>query len=116
MKAKGLGMHLTDSNFMEAIEQEARDKEQKEKEKKQRGEARKSKRAAREQCEAEWKLIKEEHERAVEAWKLECERLKAGGARPRDLPTKPKRPSKPKPAVEDDKDNNNNNSSDEDAM
>ena len=70
---------------------------------------------AREQCEAEWKLIKEEHERAVEAWKLECERLKAGGARPRDLPTKPKRPSKPKPAVEDDEDDNNN-SSDEEAM
>ena len=116
MKAKGLGMHLTDSNFMEAIKQEARNKEQKEKEKKQRGEARKSKRAAREQCEAEWKLIKEEHERAVEAWKLECERLKAGGARPRDLPTKPKRPSKPKPVVEADEDNNNNNLSDEEAM
>ena len=31
---------------------------------------RKSKRAAREQFKAEWKLIKEEHERAVEAWKL----------------------------------------------
>ena len=52
----------------------------------------------------------------MEAWKLECERLKAGGARPRDFPTKPKRPSKPKPAVEDEEDNNNNNLSDEEAM
>ena len=47
---------------------------------------------------------------------MECERLKAGGARPRDLPTKPKRPSKPKPVVEADEDNNNNNLSDEEAM
>ena len=52
----------------------------------------------------------------MEAWKLECERLEAGGSRPRDLPTKPKRHSEPKPAVEDDEDNNNNNSSDEEAM
>ena len=77
---------------------------------------RKSKRAAREQCEAEWKLIKEEHERATEAWKLECERLKSDGVRPKDLPTKPKRPAKPKPVVEDEEDDDEDNSSDEEGM
>ena len=94
------------------IEQEVRNKEQKEKNKKQRGEVRKSKRAARDQCEAEWKLIKEEHEKATEAWKLECERLKMDGVRPKDLPSKPKRPAKPKLVVEDKEDN----SSDEEGM
>lgn len=116
LKTKGLGMHMTDPGFIDAIEQEARDKEQKEKDKKQRGEVRKSKRAAREQCEAEWKLIKEEHERATEAWKLECERLKSDGVRPKDLPTKPKRPAKPKPVVEDEEDDDKDNSSDEEGM
>ena len=115
MKGKGLGMHMTDPGFIDVIEQEARDKEQKEKNKKQRGEVRKSKRA-RDQCEAEWKLIKEEHEKATEAWKLECERLKMDGVRPKNLPSKPKRPAKPKPVVEDEEDEEEDNSSDEEGM
>ena len=36
---------------------------------------------------------------------MECERLKVTGTQPKDLPTKPKRPPKPKPVVEDDLDN-----------
>lgn len=57
-------------------------------------------RAARAAVEAEWKVITAEHKKAVEAWEVECARLKAEGVRTKDLPVKPKRPLKPKPALE----------------
>ena len=42
-----------------------------------------------------------DHQEAIEAWKAECDRLKAQNVRAKDLPAKPKRPLKPKPVVED---------------
>ena len=54
------------------------------------------------------------HDNTVLAWKLECERLKSAGIQPKDLPTKPKRPLKPKPVVEDGLDNDEEEESGED--
>jgi hypothetical protein len=42
-----------------------------------------------------------DHQEAIEAWKAECDRLRAQNVCAKDLPTKPKRPLKPKLAVED---------------
>ena len=65
-----------DKAFIESIENKAREKEKKAKDKSQRGMARKQKKAARDACEEEWRQIKDLHDRAVEAWKAECEKLK----------------------------------------
>jgi hypothetical protein len=72
-----------DEQVAEAIQKEQR---------KSNREALKSARAA---LEVRWKETKAEHEKAVDAWKLECERLTADGVRKRDLPRKPTRPKKP---------------------
>lgn len=55
-------------------------------------EALKSAKAA---LEVKWKETKVEHEKAVDAWKLECQRLTVEGVQKRDLPRKPARPKKP---------------------
>jgi len=54
---------------------------------------------ARAEADAQWEKIKADHEKALEEWKSECDRLKAEGACVKDLPKKPKRALKPKPAV-----------------
>ena len=70
---------MTDEVFVLSVESEAREKETKAREKDQRSEAQKLKRAARDTCEDQWKQIKTGHDKAVEAWKMECERLKMAG-------------------------------------
>ena len=71
-------------------------------------------RAARDACKDEWKQIKIRHDNTVSAWKTECAKLKVAGTQPKDLQSKPKRPPKPKPVVEDDLDNNEEEVSGED--
>lgn len=54
-----------------------------------------AKKAAQEALDAEWKRMLSEWEAAVKKWEEECERLRDGGARKKDLPKKPLRPKKP---------------------
>ena len=99
MVGKGLGRHLTDEGFILSAQSKAREKETKATEKDQRSEAQKLKRAARDACKDKWKQMKIRHDNIVFTWKLECERLKPAGTEPKDLPTNPKRPLKPKSVV-----------------
>jgi hypothetical protein len=91
----GMGHHLTASEFVAAVQEQndewVAEAVQKELWKSNR-EALKSAKAA---LEVRWKETKAEHEKAVDAWKLECERLTAEGVWKRDLPRKPTRPKKP---------------------
>jgi hypothetical protein len=70
-------------------------------EKEQRLAGRKAKKAAKEALEAEWKRMLGDHQEAIEAWKAECDRLRAQNVHAKDLPAKQKCPLKLKPAVED---------------
>ena len=58
--------------------------------------------------------IVQKHDQAILEWNADCQRLRAEGARARDLPKKPKRAPKPKlPAErqEDDEDDRSSSSS-----
>ena len=68
-------------------------------EKEQRQAGQKAKKAAKEALEAEWRMLGD-HQEAIEAWKAECDRLKAQNVHAKDLPAKPKHPLKPKPNLE----------------
>jgi hypothetical protein len=58
----------------------------------------------REQVEAEWAAMKEQHAAEVEPWTEECTKLLQAGTRKKDLPPKPKLGKKPQIPVIDDED------------
>ncbi|KAF8876881.1 hypothetical protein CPB84DRAFT_1736288 [Gymnopilus junonius] len=72
-------------------------------EKKSRQDARVAKKGARAKLEEEWKAIKVRHEKAVELWKLDCEKRASEGVLKKDMPKKPKLQRKPKlpPSLEE---------------
>jgi len=85
-----------DSEFGQQLEAQNKRKADKAAKKAQRKVVKDANRAA---VEVEWKEIITEHNKAVEAWEVECVRLKAEGVHMKDLPVKPKCSLKPKPAV-----------------
>ena len=97
--ADGFGRHLTDPELIQTTVMERQKKLELEAEKAKRKSDREADAIARAEADAQWEKIKADHEKALEEWKLECDRLKAEGARVKDLPKKPKRALKPKPAV-----------------
>jgi hypothetical protein len=97
---KGLGRHLTDPELIQALETQEHEKAAGVEARGRRVAIKEARRAAKAVSEDEWKAIKATHEAAVAAWKSSCFELRAAGTRPKDLPPKPKRPSKPKPVFE----------------
>ena len=97
----GFGRHLTDAEFTSQLRAQNERQAVEAAEKEQRQAGQKTKKAAKEALEAEWKRMLGDHQEAIEAWKAECDRIKAQNVRAKDLPKKPKHPLKPKPAVED---------------
>jgi uncharacterized glyoxalase superfamily protein PhnB len=95
----GFGRHLTDSEFGQQLEAQNQRKAEKAAEKARKKGLSEANKAARAAVDAEWKEIIAEH-KAVEAWEVECARLKEAGIRVKDLPAKPKRPPKPKPVLD----------------
>ncbi|KAF8156974.1 hypothetical protein B0H34DRAFT_634206, partial [Crassisporium funariophilum] len=61
---------------------------------KKNAEARVAKKSAQDTIENEWKRIKANHEKDVEAWQLECQRLTDAGVLKRNWPKKPVRARK----------------------
>ena len=110
------GRHLTDAEFTSQLRAQNERQAAEAAEKEQRQAGQKAKEAVKEALEAEWKRMLGDHQEAIEAWKAECDRLKAQNVRAKDLPAKPKCPLKPKPVVEDvggSRDASDNSSSDE---
>jgi hypothetical protein len=97
--ADGFGRHLTDPELIQTMAMERQKKLELEAEKAKRKSDREADAKARTEADAQWEKIKADHEKALEGWRLECDRLKAEGAQAKDLPKKPKRALKPKPAV-----------------
>jgi hypothetical protein len=93
---KGMGRHLTDPQFAELLQKHEREKEEAAANKEQRKAGREAGKAARAALEAGWKAMVANHEKAVEEWKVQCEKLRAENVRAKDLPKKPARPKKPK--------------------
>ena len=98
--AEGFGRHLTSDQSISLVEGQKERKEKEAAEKAQRLQGREARKAAKAAAEAEWAAIVTDHEQAVKDWIAECQRLRAENVRVKDLPPKPKRPPKPKPAVE----------------
>ncbi|KAJ7147439.1 hypothetical protein C8R43DRAFT_890005 [Mycena crocata] len=98
LSMEGRGRHLTGAEWMEKTAEAARAREEEAAEKIKRAGDRETAKLAKEELARQWKVIQENHERAVATWKLECDRLTAAGVKKKDLPKKPIRPLKPKPA------------------
>jgi hypothetical protein len=96
----GFGRHLTGDQFVQQLREQEQRKEVEAAEKAQKMGEREARKAGKAAAEAEWKRMLAEHEAAVDAWKTDCDQLRDEGTRAKDLPTKPKRPLKPK-QVED---------------
>lgn len=97
----GLGRHLTGEEFSHLLQEQTERREAEAAEKAKRAEMRESQRVLKAAAEAEWKEMKANYQKAIEAWKMECERLRRDKVRVKDLPAKPKCPRKPKPASEE---------------
>jgi len=82
--------------FSRLLEEQNQRKRLKAAEKAHRKEIGKANNVAKAAVEAEWKERVAEHKGAVETWTAQCATLKAGGIRAKDLPAKPRRPTKPK--------------------
>jgi len=96
----GFGRHLTSVEFSRLLEEQNQRKTLKAAEKAHRKEIGEANKAAKAAVDAEWKERVTEHKRAVETWIAQCAALKAGGVRAKDLPVKPRCPTKPKPTLE----------------
>jgi hypothetical protein len=85
---------VTDDDFIQALEEiEERGKEEEEK-KERRKVARARAKESKEFGRKAWEQALEEWKAGKAAWKIECERLREGGCRRKDLPRAPKMPRK----------------------
>jgi DDE superfamily endonuclease len=78
--ADGFGRHLTDPELIQTTAAERQKKKDKEAEKAKRKSDREADAKARAEADTQWEKIKADHEKALEEWKTECDRLKAEGA------------------------------------
>lgn len=90
----GKGRHLTDPEFIKERADLTWEREEQAAAKEQRKLARDAKKKRKEAFEKLWTAKKADYDELVEGWKEECERLKAGGSKKKDLPPKPKMPLK----------------------
>ena len=81
---------------------ERQKKQDKKAQKAQRRADREADTIARAAVEVQWEKIKADHKKALEWWKVKCARLKAEGTwvKVQNLPKKPKRALKLKPAIQ----------------
>ncbi|KAH7918926.1 hypothetical protein BV22DRAFT_989449, partial [Leucogyrophana mollusca] len=91
---KGFGRHLTSEEFVGELEAQETAKQHREDEKRRRKETQRSKKAAKGALDALWKKMQDEHTVALTAWEAECGKLRAEGMLVKDLPKRPKRPTK----------------------
>ena len=77
--ADGFGRHLTYPELIQTIVMERQKKLELEADKAKRNSDREADAIARADADAQWQKIKADHEKALEEWKLECNRLKAEG-------------------------------------
>ncbi|TFY79549.1 hypothetical protein EWM64_g4463 [Hericium alpestre] len=106
------GTHLTDEELIQELEHRKNAREAAEEVKKTRKEVRAAKKAERDASRAAWQEILAVHETEVNRWKTWCDELIQQGARKKDLPTKPKCPTKPKQR-RDEEDGDEDSSDDE---
>lgn len=97
---EGFGRHLTDAEVGVTLADQKHRKEAEVAEKDKRRAARVALGATKTAVEEKWKVMLEDYDQAVEAWKVECARLRVEGVRVKDLPARPKKPRKPKLTVE----------------
>ena len=97
----GKGRHLTDLEWIAAVEKNEADKIKEAAEKTRRARAREAKKLAKETAEGEWKRILEEYQNELQAWQEKCEELTAQKVLKKNLPKHPLRPKKPKMVVPD---------------
>ncbi|KAJ7697931.1 hypothetical protein B0H16DRAFT_1349865 [Mycena metata] len=113
----GRGHHLTAQELIDAAERAKRQREEEEAAKAKRAGEREVAKEAKEKLQKEWEKIKEDHEKAVDAWKEECDQLLADGVLKRNLPKKPARARKPtapkRPTTQDDSDGSDDENDDE---
>ena len=77
--ANGFGRHLTDPELIEITAMEKQKKLELEAEKAKRKSDREADAKARAEADMQWEKIKADHEKALEKWRLECNRLRAEG-------------------------------------
>lgn len=91
---------LTDDKFHHEVSEVKRAREVEVAAKALRAVGREDKRVLKAAAAVEWAACMEAHKKAATVWEAECKLLRGQGMKVKDLPKKPKRPVKPKPAVE----------------
>ena len=91
----GNGRHVTDVEWIEALEAGVRRKRDDESTKSQHVVQRLAKKAATAELETKWQEMKEVHQKAVEKWEENCHEHLSKGVKRKDLPKKPVKPKKP---------------------
>jgi hypothetical protein len=101
----------TEDKFVAQVVSEKAEREKKAVDKVQRQLGCEQKKAAKAATDDVWKGMVNAHKVVVDAWTAECARLHVLKVKVKDLPKKPKRPTKPKAMVviEFNPSNNNNN-------
>ncbi|KAF8893200.1 hypothetical protein CPB84DRAFT_1732307 [Gymnopilus junonius] len=101
----GKGQVLTSDEFRAKIREQNAAREAATAEKMKKADARLARKNAMAVVEEEWARIKQDHEQAVKAWEIECQKLKDQNIPKRSWPPKPRRARKPKlPEVEEEED------------
>ena len=95
---KGHGRHLTAEEFCDELREQQREKEDKAADKAKRKTDREARKAKKGAAKIQWERMLAEHKEAVTRWEGQCAILRAENVCVKDLPPKPKRPLKPKPA------------------
>ncbi|KAI9452906.1 hypothetical protein F5148DRAFT_1152090 [Russula earlei] len=94
----GHALVLTNTEFIQKVEEHRRSKLDEEEGRNQRCTVRAGKQVEKVKIEDEWQQVKEAHEKAVDTWAARCAQLTLSGTLKKDLPKCPKCPLKPKPA------------------
>ncbi|TDL17554.1 hypothetical protein BD410DRAFT_689367, partial [Rickenella mellea] len=97
---EGKGRHLTDEKFIRELQAGEKAKTDNAAAKAKRRVDRAAKKVAKVAAEKEWQAAMERHKEDVKNWEDECKRLRDQKVLKKDLPKKPARPVKPKPAKE----------------
>ncbi|PPR01047.1 hypothetical protein CVT26_015689, partial [Gymnopilus dilepis] len=92
----GRAQVLTSQEFRAKVAEQNAAREAAAAEKAKKADARLAKKNAMVLIEEEWARIKHDHEQAVKAWEIECQKLKDENVPKRSWPPKPRRARKPK--------------------
>ncbi|EEB91472.1 hypothetical protein MPER_10158 [Moniliophthora perniciosa FA553] len=92
----GGALVITSDEFFEEQRRLQAERDEKEKQRRERADARAAVKEAKQRVATEWEDMKQRHEKALKAWEVERELLKAQKVPKKDWPKKPARPKKPK--------------------